>query len=158
MTGTELQPLEPAVHPTTGEVLSLDQPSVMLAGWLDEIKQVEGMARAAKAQIGDELLKRMDADAAWTMHLPGFKVTGPSPAPSVEYDPDLLHDTLSDLREQGLISEQAQDQALELVVTRKPRAAGINALRKLGGLVAERVDGCARQVEKARRVSVRPVR
>lgn len=141
-------------HPQTGEALDLSAPTGDLAAWVDQIRQIESQAKEAREEIGRELLRRMDAKASWTLREAGFKITGQSPQPKLEWNVDALRATLADLRDQGL-DEDAIDAALEVVVSYRPRAAGLNALKKLGGEVAERVESCATEVEPQRRVSVK---
>ena len=144
-------------HPLTGEAIELTADTDMLAHWVDQLRELERQAKEARDLIGLELLRRMDAKASWTLRAGDFKITAPSPAPKVEWDVDQLRATLADLRDQGL-DEDAIDAALEVVVTYKPRASGLNALKKLGGEVAERIAACGTEVEPQRRVSVKPER
>lgn len=144
-------------HPLTGEAIELAAETDTLAQWVDQLRELERQAKEARDMIGLELLRRMDAKASWTLRAGDFKITAPSPAPKTEWDVDQLRATLADLRDQGL-DEDAIDAALEVVVTYKPRTAGLNALRKLGGEVAERIAACGTEVEPARRVSVKPER
>jgi hypothetical protein len=65
-----------------------------------------------------------------------------------------LRGRLEELVADGLLSMEAVDAAVEVVTGFKARAAGISALRKLGGVVAEAVEECSVSVEKPRRVSV----
>lgn len=149
MPGTSLIP-----HPLTGEALDLTADTEDLAYWCDQIRELERQAKEAREILGLELMRRMDSKASWTLRAGGFKITAPSPAPKREWNVDALRSTLADLRDQGL-DEDAIDAALEVVVTYKPRTVGLNALRKLGGEVAERIDACGEDVEPTRRVTVK---
>lgn len=150
MTGVEL-----IVHPGTGEQLDLTADDVYLVRWFDEIKELEARLKEVRAEVGRELTSRMDRAAKWTLRAGGLEARVPSPAPSVEWNVDALRATLADLLSDGMISEDASDAALEVVVTYKPRVAGLNALKKLGGEVQERVEACGVEVEKPRNVSVK---
>jgi hypothetical protein len=148
--------LVPAVpHPVTGEVLQLDAPTADLAQALDELKELTSRIREVRERIDEELLRRMDAKARWTVREGGFKVTAPSPAPRAEWDGAELSVVLAELRGLDLIDYDAAQAALETEVTYKPKARGLNALLKLGGEVAERVGACRSEVEPTRRVTVK---
>ena len=140
-----------------GEVIDLAAaPSDRLAQFLAEVRDLEASLRQAKAQVGRELHRRMDAEASWTLNLPGYKVTGQSPD-RVDYDPEELAGALRGLRRSGLISPRASKAALERVVELRPRKKGLAALLRLGGEVAAAVRACERPVESERRVSVSPL-
>lgn len=145
----------PLVDPRTGEMLPLDADTGTLAGWVDQLADLERHAREVRARIGEELLHRLDRSAKWTHHLDGFTVTAPSPAPVVEWDAVALRATLRDLEDEGVIDEEAVQAALEVVITYKARTAGLNALRKLGSDVAERIAACGHEVERRRTVKVK---
>jgi hypothetical protein len=141
--------------PSTGEeVIPADAATNTLAEVRDAIRTVEEDLRLAKQTIDAELIGRMDSAAKWSVSVGGFKLSAPSPAPSVEYDAQALRGRLEELVADGLLSMQAVDAAVEVVTTFKVRAAGVNALRKLGGLVAEAVQDCSQTVDKPRRVTV----
>lgn len=145
-------------HPKTGEALSLDAPTGTLAAYHDDLQELERIVREARGRIGEELLKRLDVKAKWTWREDGFEIKAPSPAPTTEYDVDAVRATLRDLQDEGVIDEDAADAAVQVTVSYKARVAGLNALRKLGDDVADRIDACGQPVEKPRRVSVKPVR
>ena len=152
---TELEP-RTVVHPLTGEVLSLDLPDAELALALDGVRILEGELRDVKSALGRELLARMDASASWTLHLPGVgKVTAPSPKPLIEYDGPGLREALLALADEGWITLDAVDAAVEVVVTCEPRARGITALLCLGHPVAETVAAFGMETPRARYVSVK---
>jgi hypothetical protein len=84
----------------------------------------------------------------------GLKITGQSPAPVEEWDGLELRTALLDLHARDHIELAAVYAAVEAVTTWKVRKAGITALRKLGGEVAETVDRLCQRSERERRVSV----
>ena len=141
-------------NPRTGEILTLDSETEDLAHWLDAVRALEWDIRTNKRIVSQEIHARMDKAATWTLHLPGLKVTGQSPAPEETWSGPELREALYDLVERGLISVEAADAAVETVVTYKPRKAGITALRKLGGEVAETVNRLCQQSERERRIHV----
>lgn len=151
---TELELPRQFLNPLTGEALTLASPDEDLARWLADIREVESVIRENKKIVQREILSRMDRSASWTVRVPGFKLTGQSPAPVEEWDGVELRTALLGLVDEGLLTIEAVDGAVETVVAYKPRKAGIVKLRKLGGRVAETVDLLARASEPERRVSV----
>jgi hypothetical protein len=104
--------------------------------------------------IADEVLRRMDAAARWTIHAGMLKLWAPSPAPSLEYDARGLHDALAWLAEQGRFGREAVERAVEPVVTFKVHAGALKALAKLGPGVQAVIDQHTSAVERTRSVSV----
>ena len=152
---TEIVEQRLAIHPVTGEALELSTATTdVLAEAIEACDTVAGRARDTKRELGNEVLARMDAEAKWTARVGGYKLTGASPAPKVEYDAAALAAALDDLVQKGVIAEGARESAIEVVVTFKPRQAGINALKKLGPEVADAIAACEQTVEKARSVRV----
>ena len=142
------------VSPRTGEVLNLDAPTEDLGGYLADVRETESMLREAKRLVTCELVSRFDQAAKWTVHAGGLKLSAPSPAPTEEFDAPALRDALLELVDQGLLSVEAVDAAVETVVSYKARKGGINALRKLGGKVAETTAAHCTETVKERYVSV----
>lgn len=151
---TDLEPRSEFVNPTTGEVLSLNSPDGELGRYLADLRDLEGQIREHKRLVTRELLSRMDRQACWTVYEAGVKLSGASPAPSEEWDGAELYNALCEFVDAGQLSQTAVNAAVEVVVSYKPRKAGITALRKLGGEIAATVDRLAREVEKERRVTV----
>lgn len=141
-------------NPLTGEVLCLTSPSLELGRYLADIREFESVIREHKRMVSRELLARMDKSASWTMRLEGVTITGQSPAPAEEWDGAELREALLALVDDGLLTIEAVDAAVETVVTFKARKAGISALRKLGGEVAGVVNRLCRSEERERRVTV----
>ena len=149
--GTEIT----VVSPRTGEVLTLQSPTADLGAYLADVREHESLLRESKNYVQAEILRRMDANAEWTNHVEGgLKLTGSSPAPSEEFDELALRTSLLELADEGLITQEAVDKAVEPVVTYKARKAGINSLRKLGGRVADAISQHASEVQKTRYVRV----
>jgi hypothetical protein len=141
--------------PATGEELDLATAATdQLAYMLAYIRNLEEDLKLAKQTLGTEFTERCDREARWSWAGNGYTLKVPSPAPSVEYNAEQLRVRLNALAAQGVISFDAVHEAVEKVVTYKPRVAGINRLRKLGGAVASAIDETATQVEKARRVTL----
>jgi len=141
--------------PTTGAELDLgDAGTNELAAMRAYIRDLEEDLRLAKQALDAEVLRRMDQAAKWSWSGDGWKLMAPSPAPATEYDAAQLRARLDELAAEGVLDASAVDAAVEKVTTLKVRAAGVKALAKLGGAVAQAVADCSRQVEKPRRVTV----
>jgi hypothetical protein len=147
------RPIE-VISPATGEFISLDSPTEKLGECLADIRDYESLLREAKRALTTELLARFDRNAQWTVHAGGFKLSGQSPAPVEEWDGAELRTALLGLVDADLLSIEAVDAAVETVVTYKPRKAGINALKKLGGRVGEVVESLRQESERERRITV----
>lgn len=147
-------PMRQVVNPVTGELIDFDADNHELASKHSDIRMVEVMLREAREEIGREFIRRMDHDAKYTIHADGYKITAPSPAPGIEYDTDELAAVLVDLVSAGVVSEDAARRALKEEVRLIPQTAGIKALLKLGGEVAEKIRTCGREVDKPRRVRI----
>lgn len=151
MSGQELVTRPEAVIPGTGEVIDVRAAETsVLAEALDYLTGIKQMEASARRIIADEVLRRQDADASWTTPAGGYVLTGQSPARE-EYDGAALAVALEQLD----ISSAAKLAACEPVVAWKPKRAGINALLKLGGEVADAVRSCAVTVDKPRQVRVK---
>ena len=142
------------VSPATGEVLDLDAPTGDLGRLLSDIRDAEFQLREMKRAASREILARMDKQAAWTLRTEGVTLTGQSPKPAEEWDGPELREALLAFVDRGLLSIEAVDNAVNTVVTYKPRKAGIQALRKLGGEVEEAIDSLAHYDERDRYVKV----
>ncbi len=141
--------------PSTGAELDLAAAATdELAEMRAYIRDLEEDLKLAKQALDAEFTGRCDREARWSWAGNGYTLSVPSPAPAVEYDGEHLRTRLGALAAQGVITWAAVDEAVAEVVTYKPRVAGINRLRKLGGAVAEAIDACATQVERARRVTL----
>ena len=159
----EIVPLDPSlvVNPATGEVIELAGASdVELGQILAGIKHFRAQISSLKSRIDAELVGRMDHHAKYTINLPGLRLTAPSPG-VVEYDPKALLPVLERAVEESVISEGAASEALEQVITYKPRKAGIAALLKGRDLsparaaLAEAIEGCKAQATRPRTVTVK---
>lgn len=139
------------VHPGTGEVITLDAPDETLANVLDALTDYEFQLAEVRSTIGREMVYRMDRAAKWTLHAGPYKLTSSSPSPTEDWDGAALHSALSVLVDDGKLSIEALDAAVETVISYKPRKAGINALRKLGGEVRIAVDALKRETPKGER-------
>ena len=143
-------------NPSTGEVLTLESPTGDLGRYLADVREMESYVKEAKNIVQQEILRRMDKDALYTVRVPGagLKLSGSSPAPSEEFDELALREALLVLVDEDVVTIEAVDRAVEPVVTYKARMAGIKALRKLGGRVAEVIDGHSNTIFKTRYVRV----
>lgn len=146
------------LNPATGEVIDLAGASDgQLAESLASVRDYESRLRTFKSEVSDELTRRLDKLCKWTLEVDGFKVVGQSPN-RTDYDVEQLGHALSGLMASGVISEEAAKAAVEAEVKLKVKKAGINALLKLGGEVAEAVKACEVPVTTPRRISVKEAR
>lgn len=157
MSGGELVPAQaaPIANPMTGEALELTASEEDLAAAIDAAKEMEGRLREFKSAISDELLRRMDHEAKWTIRPGRYKVEGSAP-PAPDYDAEKLLPVLTRLVREKLITPGAAHDALERPkAPLKVKRRGINALLKLGGEVAAALAECQVEVTKPRSVSVK---
>jgi hypothetical protein len=140
----------------TGELIPLkDAGDDALASLRDYLKDLRSRIAEANNLLDAEVVRRMDQDRCWTIHAGGLTLTAPSPAPAYEWDAPGLYADLESMVADGELSERAFLAAVEEVVGYKVKAAGVNALLKGGGPVAEIVESHRAAVEKPRRVSVK---
>ncbi len=151
---TELGRPITVVSPRTGEVIEIDAPTKALAEYLLDVREHESLLREAKNLVQGEVLRRMDFEKKWTLHVPGLKLTGQSPQPVEMWDGLELREALSPLVDAGELSVEAMDAAVETIVSYKVHKRGINALRAGGGEAAEIVERLCNTTEPARRVSI----
>jgi hypothetical protein len=146
---------ELTVIPFTGEAVDLATAEIGdLAKLLADVKDYQSRLSEAKSLLSQEVLRRQDQAAKWTTPAGGYVLKGSSPAPVEEFDALALREDLLGLVDEDALSIEAVDAAVETVVTYKARKSGVNALRKLGGVVSQIVDRHARPIEKARYVSI----
>jgi hypothetical protein len=144
------------INPATGEVLSLDEPTEILARWLSETRELEERLREEKRRVTRELIDRMDRDASYTLRAGDLEIKGDGPEAPTEYDAEALYAELKEFVDSEAITEDALARAVEPVVTYKPRAGGLNALRKRGGSIADAIERHSRPKENyERRVSIK---
>lgn len=151
------RPDRPAVvaDPITGEVLDLATAATdELAAYLANVRDLEHRLRDHKKAAQAEVLKRMDSEATWTVRVGDWKLTGASPSPKVVYDAQGLQADLRQLAADDLVAPAAVERAVETVTSLRVSQAGINALEKLGGAVAEVVARHRREEPRDRRVAV----
>ena len=143
--------------PATGEEIDLSLCSdATLANLRDMIRDAEDEQRLAKRQIDGAILDRMDHRKKWTLHADGYTLTASSPEPVVEIpDAAALHGELMELVDTGELAVEAVNDAVEQVVTYKPRKRGLQAIKKGGGLAAEIIERHEARVPPTRRVSVK---
>jgi hypothetical protein len=117
-----------------------------LAAFVDAADHLTSLAKEAKGMVSDELVRRMDKRGSWTLRTGDLTIKSSSPAAGTEkYDDERLADALATLVEDDVIDAEAARAAIEWVVPPPPepywrqKPAGIKALLKLGGRVAEAV-------------------
>ncbi|HEY1690020.1 MAG TPA: hypothetical protein VGF95_14290 [Solirubrobacteraceae bacterium] len=145
------------IHPATGELLDLDQASTdQLGHWLLDARELDQRVREEKRAVTQEILARMDREARHTFHGSDLELKGDGPKIPTEYDATPLRAELQEFVDGQVISPEALDRAIEVQEVLKPRAEGLNALRALGGPIAECVERHAHPKERhERKVSVK---
>lgn len=143
--GTDLVLREPgAVRPTdvvdvtSGELISLDAPSDDLIALRVRLKELAAQLRGVNAAIDDEIRRRMDQDARWTISVPGVgKASAPSPAPGLDVpDPAALNKVLQGMLDREEITAAAKYAAIEpKPIEYTVKTAGIKALMKRDDLL-----------------------
>lgn len=157
----ELRPERPdrpsiIVHPGTGEVLDLAGDTEILVRWLREVREMESEIREVKRVVTGELIDRMDREARYTLHVGDLEVKGDGPIAPTLYEGEQLRNALAEYVEAGVITPEALDRAVEVLPTYRPRTAGIKALKRLGGPIADLVDQHAKPKESyERRVTIK---
>lgn len=152
MSELEARPRE-VTNPATGELVTLDAATDVLAGELEGVKELEANLRSYKRAIGDELLTRMDTEARWSWRGAGLKLQAPSPN-VVDYDGEVLWRELEPLVRDGVIGEHAFAAAVERDYAYKAKKAGITALAKLPSTRIQAAINAARLEPKTRTVNV----
>lgn len=147
-------------NPVTGEIVSLDGPTDVLAEQLSEIRDFEAFLRDLKRALTVELVGRMDKAVetgeagSWTVRVGPWTIKAPSPAPTVEYDTHALRDALDELADLGVIGPDAVDRVCQPTLTYKVDRRALTTLSKANAAVAKAVAEHSREVQKDRRVTV----
>jgi hypothetical protein len=102
----------------TGEAIDLDASTEALAKDLLYLRELDNERKQLVRAVSDELLKRMDKEASWTLHFPGLDVSGDTKNRR-EYKPDRLLKVLEELVAEGTITKDAAQKAIERNVTYK---------------------------------------
>lgn len=144
------------IERNTGEVVPLTAATTAhIAEIRDYVRDLESQLREAKHLLDAEVVKRMDLACSWTLRDGPWVLTAPATDTVEVYDGHALRTDLEGLVGDGLIAQEAVDAAVEVLVEYKPRVAGIKALLKRGGAVAEIVDAHRTTAQRDRRVSVK---
>lgn len=151
---TEIEPTLGFVNPLTGELVPIKAPDEILALFLHDIKVHQSQLRELVKIVQHELLDRQDFRAKWTTHVPGFEIKGDRQKEDEAWDGAELREALLKFVDQGVLSIEAVDGAVETVVSFKVKKAGLNSLRALGGEIAEKIEALRYSAPKDRRVFV----
>lgn len=157
MAGTDLTPRDSSVIiPLTGEAIDLAAAGTDdLADAIDHIRDLESQLRAAKRQLADEAIRRMDNDELkWTITGQDWQLSAPSPG-RVEWDAEAVAAVLARLVIDGDLPREAAERAV--VAVPKVKIAGLNALLKKPEIARE-LEGCSKPSEAPRNVSVKRLR
>jgi hypothetical protein len=145
------------VVPYSGEVVRLDAPTDALAEIVYGIRELESELRSMKAILSEEVHRRMDEEARWTVEAGRFKVSGRGAG--VTTAGPRLWKVLEDLVEAGRITRRAAEAAVALEVAYKVRVAGVQAVKRVGPDVAEAVAAAEIPLDpSSRRLTVSVVR
>ncbi len=148
-------PAPVVVDPTTAEVIDLAQaPTDTIAAYLANVRDLERQIREQKKLAAEEVIRRMDEQAVWTVRVGDWKLSAPSPAPATVYDAAGLLADLEQLQADDLVAPAAVQRAVERIETLRVVPAGVKALEKLGGAVADAIERHRSEQPKDRRVSV----
>lgn len=144
----------------SGEIVTMQEASDEALGrWFSAYKQAQDLLRVAKRELDAELVRRADYNATAHLDIRGIgRVTVTGPKDEEVWDVEKLRETLRTLVADGNISDSAAYSALERVVTWKPKVAGLNALRKLGGEIEARIEVCCDRQPPVRRATLKEVR
>lgn len=151
---TEIEPIPSFTNPLTGEIVPLKAPDLDLAVFLHDLKVHQSQLRELAKIVQRELLDRQDFRAKWTTHVPGFEIKGDRQKDEESWDGAELREALLAFVDQGVLSIEAVDGAVETVVSFKVKKLGLNSLRSLGGEIAETIDRLRTVVPRDRRVNV----
>jgi hypothetical protein len=135
-------------------------PDDALAAWLSDVRDHEAELRDAKRLVADEIHRRMDAQAEWTLIGVHWKISSRSPAPREVYDAETLRRRLMQWAASADTDvAKARLRAVEKAVTSTTawvtRQAGINALKKLGDPeVTAALDATRQELEASRPIKL----
>jgi len=131
------------VNPRDNAILVLREANEdTLASLIADLRDLDQQVRHTKRMVAQEIHRRMDAQAEWTLIGEHWKISSRSPAPRETYDAEQLRHLL--MQWAGAADSQiarGRLRAVEKAVTSKTewivRQAGINALKKLGDPVVD---------------------
>jgi hypothetical protein len=140
------------LHPRTGELLAIQTAETeQLAEWRTSVDEARDALAEAEAMVNDELIRRLDRRAEWTLRVGDpkdrqWEIKAPSPTAGTEtYPPDLLRAELNNLVELDVISVEAAQGALKrqlLLTLSVPWDAELQVLvTELKGAMGIRIGG-----------------
>lgn len=145
------------VVPLTGQCVSLDDSTDVLADVHHQIAQFETELRMARATLRRELLERMDKELARKHKAGDFYLECDAPG-QVEYDPEQLARVLVRLVTEDKIGREAAQLALKTEEVKKPLKRGIDKLLNAPALTEDdraAIAGCAAPSRRERRLTVK---
>lgn len=145
------------VVPLTGQALSLDASTDVLAEGYREMQRWETEMRMVRAQVRDELLARMDKELARKHEVGDLFLECDAPN-QIEYDADALSRVIVRLVTEDKISLAAAEQAVKTVEELKVAKRGVDKLIAAPALSDEdraEIMACARPSSKPRRLTVK---
>lgn len=148
MTDVDIIVPQEVVDPETGELIPRSDPAAC-GGLIERLRQLEHRLRTLKAWANDAILEQMDAEAQWTLHAGGLKLSAPSPtAGDVVWDLDEL------AKLQDHLSPERYGELVRQVVTYEPQTAKLRNAAKAGGDIERIITQAQTLKPKRRYVSV----
>lgn len=147
------------VVPLTGEAVSLDDTTDVLAERYRDAQRYETELRMFRAEVRGELLARMDKELLRKTQVGDFFLECEAPD-QFEYDPDALSRILVRLVTEDKISRDAAAQAVKTVETLKVMKRGVDKLLSSPTITdedREEILGCRRPLSRERRLTVKSV-
>jgi hypothetical protein len=145
---SELETRQVVIDHRTGEEVS-PHDLERVADILDDARTLRYRLSKIIDAAQDALLQEMDAQALWTLRIPGFKVSGDSPeAADVDWDMDVLREL-----EEHLPHDRYLD-CVQTTVTEKPVTSELRRVAKAGGTISDIICRAERRKPKRRRVSI----
>lgn len=145
-TGREL------IVPLTGELIKLDAPTNDLASMARQIREMEQDLYRARAQINDEMVRRLDHENLRKAEVGEFILTVDAPN-AVDWDVKQLEIVLHGFVDHSELSAEAVDRILPL-----KRSVSLRELKKLIGTLDDdlgaKIEACSSPSRKTRRVKI----
>ena len=138
--------------PMTGELISLDSATDVLAEAVLRVRELEQELYRARTTVNAELVRRLDHENLRKADVGEYTLTVDAPN-GVDWDVKQLEAVLLNLVDHNDLSAEAVDRILPL-----KRSVSLRELKKLTGTLDDqasaRVDACSQPSRKARRVKV----
>lgn len=139
------------VIPATGEALELAAPAHELARAWSDLEELDRDLKAAKREIADEVIRRLDHEGRRSMTIDGVKLEASAPTEKVWNLPE-LQGTLDELVNEGTISDEKAGRCIKW----EPKPAWVELKTLLSDPRCKvRVEHCFTEVEVTRYAKVK---